>query len=172
MPNSINRLCFGPLRQRLLAIGCIVSVTSCSAKSATIDPRDPKSPLRLVRTISLPNVRGRIDHMALNTKSNHLFVAEVDNGSVDEVDLASGAVIGRISDLREPQGVARTFGNLLHTPIIGLVECLRFESERSRHYRPRRHLFCGNHCCGGFALHAAFKRQTCHGICRCNLAET
>lgn len=44
--------------------------------------------------------------MALNRKSNHLFVAELGNGSVDDVDLTSGSVAGRISGLHEPQGVA------------------------------------------------------------------
>jgi hypothetical protein len=84
----------------------LLSATACSAKLATFDARDPQSPLRLVRTIPLPNVHGRIDHLALDEKSNHLFVAEIASGSVDDVDLASGAVAGRISGLREPQGVA------------------------------------------------------------------
>jgi DNA-binding beta-propeller fold protein YncE len=79
--------------------------TSCSARSTTFSPRDPRSPLHLVRTIVLPDVHGRIDHMALNARSNHLFVAELGNGSVDDVDLASSKIVGRISGLHEPQGV-------------------------------------------------------------------
>lgn len=92
-------------RAPLLAI-LLLSATGCSAKPATFEARDPQSPLRLVRTIPLLDVHGRIDHLALDEKSNHLFVAEIANGSVDDVDLASGEVAGRISGLREPQGVA------------------------------------------------------------------
>jgi hypothetical protein len=80
--------------------------SSCSAGAQTFDPRDPRSPLHLVRAIELPGVKGRIDHMALDTDGKHLFVAENGNGSIDDVDLASGKVVGRISWLHEPQGVA------------------------------------------------------------------
>jgi hypothetical protein len=79
---------------------------SCSASAQGFDPRDPHSPLQLIRAITLADVHGRIDHMALDPRTNHLFVAELGNGSVDDVDLASGTVAGRISGLHEPQGVA------------------------------------------------------------------
>lgn len=84
----------------------LLATTSCSVNAQSFDPRDPRSPLQLVRTIALPDVRGRIDHLALDPKSNHLFVAEIANGTVDDVDLASGRVAGRLSNLVEPQGVA------------------------------------------------------------------
>lgn len=80
--------------------------TSCSANSQGLDPRDPASPLHLVRTIELPNVKGRIDHMALDAAAKRLFIAEYGNGSVDDLDLSTGKVVGRISGLNEPQGVA------------------------------------------------------------------
>jgi hypothetical protein len=85
---------------------CLLLAASCSARAQTFDPRDPRSPLHLVRRIELPGVTGRIDHMALDTDGTHLFVAENGNGSVDDVDLTSGKVVGRISGLHEPQGVA------------------------------------------------------------------
>jgi DNA-binding beta-propeller fold protein YncE len=85
---------------------CLILATSCSARAQTFDPRDPRSPLHLVRMIELPGVTGRIDHMALDSDGTHLFVAENGSGSVDDVDLASGKVVGRISGLHEPQGVA------------------------------------------------------------------
>lgn len=44
--------------------------------------------------------------MALNANGNHLFVAENGNGTVDDVDLATGKVVGRVTHLHEPQGVA------------------------------------------------------------------
>lgn len=66
----------------------------------------PAAPLVLERTIALPDVSGRIDHLAIDPAGERLFVAEVGNGSVDAIDLKTGAVVHRISGLKEPQGVA------------------------------------------------------------------
>ena len=62
-------------------------------------------PLVLERTITLPNVSGRIDHMAIDLARGRLFVAELGNGTVDAVDLATGYVIHRLTGLKDPQGV-------------------------------------------------------------------
>ena len=40
--------------------------------------------LELERTIALPNVSGRIDHLAVDVPHQRLFVAELGNGSVDK----------------------------------------------------------------------------------------
>lgn len=61
--------------------------------------------LVLERTIPLKGVAGRIDHLAVDLKAGRLFVAELGNGSVDGVDLATGQSV-RIAGLKEPQGVA------------------------------------------------------------------
>ena len=61
--------------------------------------------LELERTIALPNVSGRIDHLAVDVPRQRLFVAELGNGSVDAVDLSSGET-HRIKGLKEPQGLA------------------------------------------------------------------
>lgn len=61
--------------------------------------------LKLERTIPLPNVKGRIDHLAVDVPRQRLFVAELGNGSVDAVDLSSGQT-RRIGGLKEPQGLA------------------------------------------------------------------
>jgi DNA-binding beta-propeller fold protein YncE len=61
--------------------------------------------LTLERTIPLPNVSGRIDHLAIDVPHQRLFVAELGNGSVDAVDLSSGQT-RRIDGLKEPQGLA------------------------------------------------------------------
>ena len=60
--------------------------------------------LELVRTIALPNVSGRIDHLAVDVPHQRLFVAELGNGSVDRIDLSSGET-RRIEGLKEPQGL-------------------------------------------------------------------
>ena len=67
---------------------------------------EPAAPLVLERRIPLPDVVGRIDHLSVDLGRGHLFVAELGNGTVDEIDLGTGKSIGRISGLKEPQGLA------------------------------------------------------------------
>ncbi len=59
----------------------------------------------LERTIPLPGVSGRIDHMAVDLRRGRLFVAALGNGTVEVVDLAAGQVIHRIGGLHDPQGI-------------------------------------------------------------------
>jgi DNA-binding beta-propeller fold protein YncE len=66
---------------------------------------EPAPPLVLERTIPLASVSGRIDHMAVDIDRKRLFVAELGNGTVDVIDLSTGAAVHRIGGLREPQGV-------------------------------------------------------------------
>ncbi len=62
-------------------------------------------PLRLIQTIPLRNVEGRIDHMAVDLKGERLFIAALGNNTVEIVDLRAGKHIGTITGLHEPQGV-------------------------------------------------------------------
>jgi DNA-binding beta-propeller fold protein YncE len=62
-------------------------------------------PLQLEAKIPLGDVRGRIDHMAIDLARLRLFVAELGNDSVGIVDLKKREVIQTISGLREPQGL-------------------------------------------------------------------
>jgi YVTN family beta-propeller protein len=55
--------------------------------------------------IPLGDVRGRIDHMAIDLARQRLFVAELGNDTVAVVDLASRKVIATVAGLKEPQGV-------------------------------------------------------------------
>jgi YVTN family beta-propeller protein len=61
--------------------------------------------LQLEAKIPLGDVRGRIDHMAVDLKRQRLFVAELGNDSVGVVDLQNRKLIRRIPGLKEPQGV-------------------------------------------------------------------
>jgi DNA-binding beta-propeller fold protein YncE len=63
-------------------------------------------PLVLERKIPLGEVRGRIDHLAIDFGRERLFVAELGNNSLGVVDLAAGRLLRRIGGLDEPQGVA------------------------------------------------------------------
>jgi YVTN family beta-propeller protein len=73
--------------------------TAASAQSAD------SGPLQLESKISLGDIRGRIDHMAVDLKRQRLFVAELGNNSVGVVDLANRSLIRTITGLNEPQGV-------------------------------------------------------------------
>jgi len=61
--------------------------------------------LSLETHIPLPNVKGRIDHLSVDVKGQRLFVAAVDNHTLEVVDLKSGQRVHTITDLAEPQGV-------------------------------------------------------------------
>ncbi len=71
-----------------------------------IKPGSPQEPLSLVRTIALPNVEGRIDHLALDTTGEKLFVAALGNNTVEVVDVKNGTHIRSLPGFREPQGIA------------------------------------------------------------------
>jgi DNA-binding beta-propeller fold protein YncE len=62
-------------------------------------------PLRLVQTISLPDIQGRIDHFALDSDGQRLFMSALGNNSVEVIDLKAGKAIQTIRGLEEPQGV-------------------------------------------------------------------
>ena len=61
-------------------------------------------PLRLVQTIPLPNVKGRLDHMDVDVKGKRLFVAGLENGTFEVVDLQAGKWIRSIPGFKKPQG--------------------------------------------------------------------
>src|SRR6478736_4137169 len=63
------------------------------------------STLRMVQTIPLPNVEGRIDHMAVDVKGQRLFIAALGNNSVEVLDLRAGKHLQSIGGFDEPQGI-------------------------------------------------------------------
>ena len=64
----------------------------CCALAATLLPAIALSQatdkLALIQTIPLPNVQGRLDHLEVNPVSKRLYVAALESGSVEVVDLA------------------------------------------------------------------------------------
>jgi DNA-binding beta-propeller fold protein YncE len=62
-------------------------------------------PLRLEKTIELPNVQGRIDHMSIDVKGQRLFVSALGNNTVEVIDILAGKRLKTITGLAEPQGV-------------------------------------------------------------------
>src|SRR5205814_9110666 len=61
--------------------------------------------LHLEKSIELPDVQGRIDHMSLDVKGERMFVSALGNNTVEVVDLKAGKRINTISGLQESQGV-------------------------------------------------------------------
>lgn len=80
-----------------LLVGMIISLSAAA--------ETPPTPLVLEAKIPLGEVRGRIDHLAVDPKRQRLFVAELGNNSLGVVDLAARKVLRRIAGLNEPQGV-------------------------------------------------------------------
>lgn len=71
---------------------------------ASVQAAEP-APLELEITIPLGNVKGRIDHMAVDGARQRLFVAELGNDSLGVVDLKARKLLRTIAGLKEPQGV-------------------------------------------------------------------
>src|SRR5262245_2452480 len=61
-----------------------------------------REPLALEAKIPLGNVRGRIDHVAIDHARQRLFVAELGNNSLGIIDLRGQKVLHRIVGLNEP----------------------------------------------------------------------
>jgi YVTN family beta-propeller protein len=84
----------------LVGVMALASIAGqASAQSADTGP------LQLETKIPLGEVRGRIDHMAVDLKRQRLFVAELENDSLGVIDLANRKLIRTIAGFKEPQGV-------------------------------------------------------------------
>jgi len=65
-----------------------------------------QTPLALVGTINLPGVEGRIDHLAVDTSAQRLYVAALGNNTVEVLDLKGNSHLKSLPGFREPQGIA------------------------------------------------------------------
>jgi YVTN family beta-propeller protein len=89
----------------VVAFGCS-SQTNQSSQPGGMSQAEDTTALRQVQTIALPNVEGRIDHMAIDQQGKRLFIAALGNNTVEVIDLTAAKVTDEIKDLKEPQGVA------------------------------------------------------------------
>jgi YVTN family beta-propeller protein len=87
----------------------------------------PATGFSVIAIIPLPGVAGRIDHLAYDPDNQTVFIAELGNGSVSAVDLATRRVERRLAGFGEPQGVA--YSPVLHRLYVasadGLVKSYR-----------------------------------------------
>src|SRR6266478_180176 len=86
------------------AVGLVVIVCGIGHAQTGSSQESAKQPLRLVQTISIPNVKGRLDHMDVDVKGKRLFVAGLENGTFEVVDLEAGKWVHSIPGFKKPQG--------------------------------------------------------------------
>lgn len=91
------------IRQMLLPLG--LAAIAAATLQNTMAQSDPPAMLRLEEKIPLGNVRGRIDHLAIDLARRRLFVAELGNDTVGIVDLEQRKTLRTLAGLKEPQGI-------------------------------------------------------------------
>ena len=80
---------------------CCVSI-SCNGQQQPIGTQY----LKLEKVIEMPEVSGRIDHLAVNLKDKVVYVAALGNNTVEVLDLTKGTLLKTITGIKEPQGIA------------------------------------------------------------------
>jgi YVTN family beta-propeller protein len=83
-----------------------LSLFLLAALSCQVARAQPSEPLRQIATIALPNVEGRIDHLAFDPENRRLFVAALGNDTVEVLDAANNAHLRSLPGFHEPQGIA------------------------------------------------------------------
>jgi DNA-binding beta-propeller fold protein YncE len=71
---------------------------------ATLVRAQATEPLKLEKTIELPDVQGRIDHMSIDVQHERLFVSALGNHTLEVIDLKAAKRANTIPGLQEPQG--------------------------------------------------------------------
>jgi DNA-binding beta-propeller fold protein YncE len=89
----------------ILALLIAIAAVACASQKGETPQGSETSALAQVQSIELPDVAGRIDHMALDAEGSQLFVAALGNNTVEVVDLKAGNRTEEIKNLKEPQGV-------------------------------------------------------------------
>ena len=72
--------------------------------SATLVKAQSTERLKLEKTIELPDVQGRIDHMSIDVQHERLFVSALGNHTLEVIDLKAAKRANTIPGLQEPQG--------------------------------------------------------------------
>src|SRR3954467_15318837 len=93
------------MKKLSLVLLIAVAAFGCSSQTDDTSQGTETSALSQVQTIQLPNVEGRIDHMALDAQGGRLFVAALGNNTLEVIDLKAGKPTDGVQGLKEPQGV-------------------------------------------------------------------
>ena len=114
---------------------CLLTLCCVGLVSVPLIPAhgQDKPTLRLVQTIPLPGVSGRLDHMAVDLEKKRLFVAAVANGTLEVLDLDAGKVINSISGIKDTQDALFLGGQFNKLYVSSLDGTLRiFQGETFR----------------------------------------
>jgi YVTN family beta-propeller protein len=84
---------------RAISFAVCLALTVASALASS--PGEPA----LTRTIALPNVEGRIDHLAFDAGHQRLYVAALGNNTVEVIDTVADSVLKSLPGFHEPQGI-------------------------------------------------------------------
>lgn len=90
------------LRPALL-LGALFLALGVSRLAAQSTPATP--PLVLLASVPLKGVEGRLDHLAVDVASRTLFVAALENHSIEVIDLVKRRRVHRLTAIHEPQGL-------------------------------------------------------------------
>jgi DNA-binding beta-propeller fold protein YncE len=109
--------------------GFVLAMIASFAQGASLEP---------VATIPLPDVKGRIDHFAVDVKGRRLFVAALGNDTVEVLDIAHNRHERSLKGFGEPQG-------LLYLPETQLLYVANGSSNRldildARTFAPARRM--------------------------------
>ena len=85
------------------ALICILLVLTAAFAYRT--SAQEKQVLDLVQTIPIPGLKGRIDHMDVDVEGQRLFMAGLETGTVEVVDLHSAKWLQSIPGFKKPQGI-------------------------------------------------------------------
>lgn len=104
-----------------------------TADLASHQATSSQAPLVLLRTIELPNVDGRIDHLAADLVALRLYVAALGNNTVEVLDLKTGTHEKSLAGFREPQGIAVVAGASMVAVANGQGDGVRFIDASDHH---------------------------------------
>ena len=95
---------------------CVFGVIVASLVATETPAADPS--LEMIQSITLKGKAGKLDHLALDTKRERLFLANTANGSLDIVDVKAGKLLKQIPGQTGIQGIA--FASDLDKVFVGL----------------------------------------------------
>src|SRR3977135_1181071 len=84
---------------KLLAVCCLAVFAGFASQTSAQE----KQALRLVQTIPLPGVKGRLDHIGVDLEKKRLFVAASGNNTLEVVDLTGGKVVKSLAGFKDAQ---------------------------------------------------------------------
>lgn len=112
---------------KFLVMCCLAAITGLTSPASAQE----KQALRLVQTIALPGVRGRLDHMGVDLEQKRLFVAATGNNTLEVVDLTAGNVTKTLTGFKDTQDalfLGGDFNKLYVSSLDGHVRVFQGES--------------------------------------------